>query len=210
MLAAAALPAALAAIPAVEYRKVLYRTIRPQFLAALPPNPLPTPLSGIGASLRGARYTPKGTFDTIYLAEDAHTAYIEFHNEMLALMRDMDDEQGVRLPTLATLAPHAAFVPSGILDLTRRDVRQHLNTDLNELALPWRTVVQPALSPTQLLAREVHATGRYLGIRYFSLRNPGGVCLAIFEDLLALRAKGGPDSLDLDGSAAGGPVQSIP
>jgi RES domain-containing protein len=86
MLPPLALPAALAAIPAVEYRKVLYRTIRPQFLAPVPPNPLPTPLSGIGARLHGARYTPKGVFDTIYLAEDPMTAFIEFHSEALALI----------------------------------------------------------------------------------------------------------------------------
>jgi hypothetical protein len=120
----------------------------------------------------------------------------------------MDDEHGVRLPVTATLAPHAAFVPDGILDLTRREVRLHLGTDLNELATPWRAWAGPGLPPTQLLAQAVQATGRFLGIRYDSIRNPGGVCLAIFESLL--RAKGGPDFIDVDNSTDGGPVQRIP
>lgn len=201
MLAPVALRAALAAIPTVEYRKALHRVIRPPFLA-------PTPLSGIGARLHGARFTPKGSFDTIYLAEDPLTAYIEFHNEALALRRDMDNEHGVRLATVAALVPLALFDPPGILDLTRREVRQHLGTDLKELAAPWRAFAGPGLPPTQLLAREVYATGAFLGIRFPSVRNPGGVCLAVFEDLL--RATPGSDLLDLDDSASGGPVQRIP
>jgi RES domain-containing protein len=201
MLTPIALPAALAALPAVEYRRTLYRTVRPVFLT-------PTPLAGIGARLHGARYTPKGSFDTIYLAEDPHTAFIEFQHESLALMRDMDDEHGVRLTTIATVVPHALFDPAGILDVTRREVRQHLGTDLNELAAPWRAFAGPGLPPTQILGQEVFNSGRFLGIRYPSARNPGGICLAVFEDLL--RARGGPDFLDLDDLANGGPVQRIP
>lgn len=202
MLPALALRAALAALPPVEYRRVLFRTIRPAFLGG------GTPLSGIGAKLHGARFTPKGSFDTIYLAEDPLTAYIEFQNEALTLMRDMDDEHGVRLPVIATLAPHATFVPAGILDLTRREVRQRLGTDLNELAAPWRVWPGPGLPPTQLLAQEAHATGAFLGIRFPSVRNRGGICLAVFEDVLS--AKGGPDFIDLDDSLNAGPKQRIP
>jgi RES domain-containing protein len=204
MLPPIALRAALAALPAVEYRRTLYRTVRPMFLT-------PTPLSGVGAKLRGARFTPKDPtagFDTIYLAEDPHTAFIEFQHESLALMHDMDDEHGVRLTTIATIVPHALFVPAGILDVTRREVRQHLGTDLNELAAPWRAFARPGLPPTQILGQEAFNSGLFLGIRYPSARNLDGVCLAVFEDLL--RAKGGPDFLDLDDSANGGPVQRIP
>lgn len=202
MLPPLALRAAFTTLPVVEYRKTLFRTIRPIFLGG------GTPLSGIGARLHGARFTPKGTFDTIYLAEDPLTAYIEFQNEALSLMRDMDDEHGVRLPVIATLSPHVSFTQSWILDLTRREVRQHLGTDLNELATPWRVWPGPMLPPTQQLAQEAHASGNFVGVRFFSIRNPGGICLAIFEDLL--RAKGGPDFIDLDDSMNAGPKQRIP
>jgi RES domain-containing protein len=201
MLPPIALQAALAALPAVEYRRTLYRTIRPVFLK-------PTPLSGVGAKIRGARFTPKGGFNTIYLAEDPHTAFIEFQHESLILMRDMDDEFGVRLATIATVSPHAFFEPIGILDVTRREVRQHLGTDLNELAAPWRPFPGPGLPPTQVLGQEAYNSGLFVGIRYLSARNPGGVCLAVFEDLL--RTTTGRDFLDLDDSRNGGPVQRIP
>lgn len=204
MLPVAQLPAALAALPAVEYRKVLYRVIRPRFLPPAVPAP-GTPLTGIGAKLTGARFTPKGSFDTIYLAEDPLTAFVEFHNEHFRLMRRKDDEHAVRLPIVATLAPHATFTVGGILDLTRREVRAKLGTSLEELAKPWRTAVSPA---TQALGEEAERTGRFVGIRFFSVRNPGGVCLAIFEN--RLRAKGGTDLLDLDDSAHTGAKQTIP
>jgi RES domain-containing protein len=197
------LQADFAALPLAEYRRTLYRTIRPGFLS-------PTPLSGVGATIRGARFTPKGGFNTIYLAEDPLTAFVEFQHESLKLMRDMDDEFGVRLTVLATLTPHAFFAHSAILDVTRREVRLHLGTDSNELAAPWRPFVGPGLPlpPTQILGQEAYNSGLFLGIRYFSARNPGGICLAIFED--RLRATAGPDFLDLDDSRNSGPIQRIP
>jgi RES domain-containing protein len=203
MLPPIALNTAFAAQPLTEYRRTLYRTIRLGFLS-------PTPLTGVGPTIRGARFTPKGGFRTLYLAEDPLTALVEFQHESLKLMRDMDDEFGVRLPVLATLIPHAFFSHSAILDVTRREVRLHLGTDLNELAAPWRPLVGPGLPlpPTQILGQEAFDSGLFLGIRYFSTRNPGGICLAIFED--RLRATAGPDFLDLDDSRNGGPFQRIP
>ncbi|MBX9582049.1 MAG: RES family NAD+ phosphorylase [Gemmataceae bacterium] len=201
MLRPAALRVALARVPAAEYRRTLYRTIRPAFLVSR------TPLSGVGARLRGGRFTPKGGFDTIYLAEDPLTAYVEFQHEALTLRRDMDDEHGVRLPAIATVTPHAAFDPGRVLDLTRREVRRTLGTDSTELTGPWRGFPIRRLPPTQLLGREVFYSGLFSGIRYPSARHHGGVCLAVFEDLL--RAASG-DFLDLDDASNGGPVQRIP
>ena len=197
----AALRAALAALPAAEYRRTLYRTVRPVYLT-------PTPLSGIGARLRGGRFTPKGGFDTIYLAEDPLTGYVEFHHEALDLMRYTDDEHAARLAAIATVAAHATFDPGRVVDLTRPEVRRALGTDLNEMTGPWRVFRGRGLPPTQLLGREAYNSGRFLAIRYPSARNPGGVCLAVFED--RLRATTGGDFLDLDDSANGGPVQRIP
>ncbi|MBX9624321.1 MAG: RES family NAD+ phosphorylase [Gemmataceae bacterium] len=198
----AALRAALASLPPrAEYRRLLYRTIRPGFLA-------PTPLAGIGARLYGSRFSPKGSFDTIYLAEDPLTAFSEFQYPALDLIRRLDDEHAVRLPVLATLTPHAALDPGRVIDLTRREVRRAPGTDLNEITGPWRGIPGRRLPPTQVLGREVYNSGRFLAIRYPSARHPGGVCLAVFED--RLRASTGGDFLDLDDSANGGPVQRIP
>jgi hypothetical protein len=150
---------------------------------------------------------PIDGFETIYLAEDPHTAFLEFQHEPLALMRDMDDELAVRLAVIATVAPHAELVPGEILDLTRREVRQALGTTLIELAAPWRNYPGPGLPPTQVLGQEAYNSMLFQAIRFPSARNPGGVCLAVFPDRFP---PGGPAYLDLDDSANNGPVQRVP
>ena len=197
------LRAAFKALPPVEYRRTLYRSVRLKFLS-------PTPLSGIGAKLVGARFTPKDPiagFDTLYLAEDPNTAFAEFHYEPLALARDMDDDFAVRLAVTATVAPHAVLVPGEILDVTRREVRLALGTTLAELAAPWRVFPGLGLPPTQILGREAFNSGLFQAIRYPSVRNPGGVCLAVFVGRLAA---GGPAFLDIDDYRNNGPVQYVP
>lgn len=167
----AALRAAFAALPPVEYRRTLYRSVRLRYLT-------PTPLSGVGAKLTGARFTPKDPvngFDTLYLAEDPYTAFVEFHHEPLALARDLDDDFAVRLAVTATVSPHTILDANRVLDVTRREVRLALGTSLVELAAPWRAIPGPGLPPTQRLGREVYRSRRFQAIRYPSVRNPGGV-----------------------------------
>src|SRR5262245_58054141 len=153
MLPAAQIPAVLAAIPPVEYRQNLFRSILPAYLSG------PTPITGIGAKLRGARYTPIGSFETIYFAEDPLTAFREFHHINLQLMHDMDDPFAARLAVIATLVPQVILEPIKILDLTHREVRMALSTDLNELTGPWRIWSGPSQPPTQLLGQEAYNSG---------------------------------------------------
>ena len=194
-----ALQAAFRSLPTLKYRHTLYRTILPRFSS--------TPLSGAGAMLRGSRFTPRGSFEALYLAEDPQTAFIEYQHESLALARDMDDDFAVRLPVIATLAPHVILEADQILDLLRHEVRIALGTDLNELAAPWRIRPGAVMAPTQVLGQEAHASGRFQAIRYPSARNPGSVCLAVFLDRLV---PGGGAMIDLDDSRNGGPVQKLP
>src|SRR4051812_33883150 len=100
MNAPVALRAAFASLPSPAYRRILYRAVRLQYL--VPPY---LPLSGVGARRFGARFTPKGSFDTLYFAEDPLTAFVEFHHEFLSLLRDKDDEFFTRLSVTGTLVP---------------------------------------------------------------------------------------------------------
>lgn len=196
----ARLRAALAALPPAEYRQNLFRTVLPKYLSA----PY-VPLSGAGARAHGARYTPPGTFDTLYLAEDPLTAFQEYHHINLQLMWDMDDQFAARLAVTAMLVPQAVLVPTRVLDLTRREVRTALGTDLAEITGPWRVPAGPPSPPTHVLGQEAFNSGLFRGIRFPSARRPGGVYLAVFSARLA---PGG--SIDLDDSRNGGPVQHLP
>jgi RES domain-containing protein len=46
-------------------------------LSSVYPIPGPKPLWGLGGMLYGGRFTPKGAFETVYLAEDPVTAMAE-------------------------------------------------------------------------------------------------------------------------------------
>jgi RES domain-containing protein len=199
MLPVAQLGRMFARLPPVEYRKNLFRTVRLKFLG--------TPLSGIGAVKTGARFTPVGGPETIYLAEDPLTAFAEYHHVNLSLIHDLDDPFIARLAVVAVVVPRAELDPTAVLDLTRPEVRGALGTDLVELSSAWAGWTRPGLPPTQILGREAHVSGLFQAIRFPSARNPGGICLAVFPDRLP---KGGPAYLDLDDSVNGGPVQRVP
>ena len=199
MLPAAQIRRVLASLPAVDYRGNVYRAILPKYLAT------PTPISGIGAKIRRARYTPIGSFETIYFAEDPLTAFHEFHHVNLQLMRDMDDPFAARLAVFATLGPQLILEPIRVLDLTRREIRFALGTNLSEITRSWQVPPVPGPPPTQMLGEQTHNSGSFQAIRFPSARRDGGVCLAVFPDRLA--ASG---SIDLDDSRNGGPIQHIP
>lgn len=199
MLPPLALRAAFRALPPVEYRRNLFRAVRQKYIA--------TPLSGIGATITGARFTPVGGPETLYVAEEPLTAFTEFHHENLALMRNMDDPFAARLAVVGMVAAHAVLEPLRFLDVTRREVRLAVGTDLNELAAAWRAFPGPGLPPTQVLGEEAYNSGLFQAIRYPSARQADGVCLAIFVDKLPI---GGVAYIDVDDTRNGGPKQHIP
>ncbi len=152
-----------------------------------PPDSPPQPLWPKGAPLTGARFTPKGSFGTIYLATDPVTALIEvagvFANPHAPLAT-------VRTPPWTVFAVDGVI--EGVLDLTEPDIVSALGTTVDELTGSWRLsqelhlVGRSPLPPTHLLGKIAWENGDVNGIRYHSAKNAGaGLGLAIFADRLA-------------------------
>jgi RES domain-containing protein len=200
MLPVAQLRRVIAALPPAKYRRTLFRAVLPKYL--LPPN---QPISGVGAKLRGARYTPVGSFETIYFAEDPQTAFIEFHYPNLQLMHDMDDPFAARLAVAALVCPWVTVEKLRVLDLTRHEIRAALGTDISELISAWRVVHGATLPPTQILGNATHSSALFQAIRFRSARRSEGVCVAIFPDRLVQGT-----SIELDDSRNAGPMQKLP
>lgn len=132
--------------------------------------------------LRGARFTPKGTFGSIYLASDPFTALKETQAFFPGLT--IASHPWTLLTVVGSLAK--------VLDLTDTRIHELLGTSLAELTGEWmysqRLFLEGkgSLPPTQLLGRTAHATGRFTGLRYHSTKNLGeGIGFVVFPDRLS-------------------------
>jgi len=136
---------------------------------------VPQPLWGGAAKIKGARFTPKGGFDSIYLAGEPITALLEV--QALVVM------PGSMMP-LRT-APWALVTVDGIvsnvLDLTDVGILKALGTNEAEMTGAWAKEANP---PTQKLAQAAYETGKIAGIKYGSAKHPDGLNLVVFPDLL--------------------------
>ena len=136
-------------------------------------------LAGLGAKMLGGRFTPRGTFETLYVATTAATARIESESRITA--------SGV---VDAPSKPYVHFVVRGrlqkVLDLTDAGVLATLKTTEDEMTGPWiMGQVQGDEAPTQILGRVVHAIGRIEAILFPSSKDrPDGHCLAVLPDRL--------------------------
>jgi len=136
-------------------------------------------LAGLGAKLVGGRFTPRGAFETLYVATTAETARIEAEARITA--------SGV---SRAPSQPYVHFVVRGrmkrVLDLTNPLIIRALETTLEELAAPWVPAqASGGESATQTLGRAVHATRLHEAILFSSVMHKRrGRCLAIFPDRL--------------------------
>jgi RES domain-containing protein len=136
-------------------------------------------LAGLGAKMLGGRFTPRGTFETLYVATTATTARIEAESRITA--------SGV---VDAPSKPYVHFVVRGrlqkVLDLTDARVLEKLKTNEDEITGPWIVgQAQGDEAPTQLLGRAVHAVRRVEAILFPSSKDiPEGRCLAIMPDRL--------------------------
>jgi RES domain-containing protein len=87
-------------------------------------------LAGLGAKMLGGRFTPRGAFETLYVATSAETARIEAESRITA--------SGV---VGSPSKPYVHFVIRGqlqmILDLNDPSVRQALKTTVEEIVTPW-------------------------------------------------------------------------
>jgi len=185
MLPEGALKAAIAGLPTRPQTGAHSRFVSYQFLvpvrAGVPPATGPKPLWGIGSIRVGGRFTPKGSFETIYLAEDPITALAEVE----VLLKGFGG-----VPKTAVMPPtvHVAVdvLVLSVLDLTEPAVQAATGTTRQELTGDWRpTQIAGAEAPTQLLGRVGYESGTIQAIRYYSAKNqPDGRCLAVFPERL--------------------------
>ena len=139
-----------------------------------PPGSPPRPLWPGASKLFGQRFTPKGSFDTGYLASDAITALMEVKAVMV----------GPAGPLSPASHPWVLVSITGavqnVLDVTDPAVQLLLGTSTSELTGAW--AFSPAgLPPTQVLGEAAFACGRIHAIKYHSAKNTGfGTCLAVF------------------------------
>lgn len=185
-------------LPVSELRKILLdiplasesglwtRAVRYQLLQKAPPgfprDSAPQPLWPGGPARTGARFTPLGSFGSLYLASDAVTALCE-------VSAVFEGAGTIRTP------PWTVFAVEGflerVLDLTDSEIQSCLDTSLAELTGDWllsqdlHQEGKGPLPPTQLLAKVAYDTGTITAIRYRSTKNiRGGVNLMVFSDRL--------------------------
>jgi RES domain-containing protein len=151
------------------------RAIGYRYLLGPPPGLTgpPQPLWGGAAKLAGARFTPQAGFDSIYLAQDPITAFIEV--SALVLLPGG--------PVPVRTAPWVVVSVDGILnnllDLTDAATLTALGTTAQEMTGTWAATTHP---PTQLLGQLAYDSGRIAGIKYASAKHPGGLNLVVFPD----------------------------
>jgi RES domain-containing protein len=179
MLAPLQLAAALKRASLVSAHGPWSRAIGYRHLLGPPPGQTgpPQPLWGGAAKTAGARFTPMGGFDSIYLAHDPITAFIEV--SALILLPGG--------PVSVRSAPWVVISVDGIvnklLDLTDPATLTALGTTAQEMTGTWATLPHP---PTQLVGQLTYDSGRIAGIKYASAKHPGGINVVVFPDRLAI------------------------
>jgi RES domain-containing protein len=117
------------------------------------------PLWGMGSSQFGGRFTPRNSFETVYLAQDAMTAFIEVG----AIIKQEQSLVTLRTHPWVLITIEGSL--SYVLDLTDVRVVNLLGSNHQELTGEWRYTQEAAgEAPTQLLGRVCHSTGRFDGI----------------------------------------------
>jgi RES domain-containing protein len=179
MLRNARLAAALRRVGLMTCRGPWSRAVGHRFLTGPPPGATgaPQPLWGGAAKIAGARFTPIGSFDSIYLAQDPITAFVE----VSALILLPNGPAPLRSPPWVVI--NVDVIVNNVLDLTDAGVLEKLGTTTSEVTGPW---IARSHSPTQRLGRLAHASRRIAGIRYASAKKTGGTNLVVFPDRLAL------------------------
>jgi RES domain-containing protein len=137
----------------------------------------PQPLWGGAAKLAGARFTPVGRFDSIYLAHDPITAFIE----VSALILLPGGPAPVRSAPWVVISVDG--ITNKLLDLTDPATLAALGTTAQEITGTWATLPHP---PTQLLGQLAYDSGRIAGIKYASAKHPGGINVVVFPDRIAV------------------------
>lgn len=130
---------------------------------------------------KGARYTPRGSFGSIYLGSDPITSLCE----VVAVFRNPHGPAiTLRMPPWAVFAVDGVL--SDVIDLTDASNQTQLGTNLTELTGDWAYVQATGqIPPTQILAQAAYDAGTIVGIKYESAKNLGaGFGLVVFSDRL--------------------------
>lgn len=181
MLAYADLLGAVASVPRVTLHGPWSRTVEHALLQGPPPGSSgtrPQPFWPGGAVLHGARFTPIGSFPTLYLADNPVTALVEVGSVLrhASLMT-------VTIAKNPVVVVAVVGVLTDVVDLTDSSIQSSLGTTAAELTAPW-VLVNPA--PTQELGRAAYDSGAITALKFPSSKHPGGWCLAVFTDRLSL------------------------
>lgn len=154
----------------------------------------PDPLWGGASKIDGARFTPQGGFESIYLAWDSITALAEVQSLVFLA-------GGPFQPlTPPWVLMSVDGVVSGVLDLTEKATLAALGTNEQEISGAWQPAPFP---PTQMLAQVAYDSGTIVGIKYPSAKNlGGGVNLVVFPDRLPLTATDYLEVFDPHGNLA--------
>jgi RES domain-containing protein len=137
MLAEPELTAALNGIRPKTVHGFYSRFVEFRHLGATRPHPPPDPkpLWGLGSKLYGGRFTPKGAFEAIYLAEDPVTAMAEVSGVLYSPQAPMPLKAQ---PPLVLITVEGIFLR--VLDLTALGVQSALGTNGQELTGAWRHI----------------------------------------------------------------------
>jgi RES domain-containing protein len=162
------------------------RAIGYRYLQGPPPGLTgpPQPLWGGASKIAGARFTPAGGYDSIYLAYDPITAFIEVSALILL--------PGGPVPVRS--APWVVISVNGIINHileTDAVTQTALNTTVQEMTGNWATLLNP---PTQMLGHLAYNSRRICGIKYGSAKHAGGLNLVLFPDRIS---EGAGDSLEV-------------
>jgi len=180
----ARLRAALDALPRKTLHGPWSRAIGLHLLKGPPPGApagsTPQPLWAGGAALHGARFTPKGGFDCLYLASDPVTAL----HEVVSIFTPAGGPV-FTLRTSPWVVVTVEGVLSNIIDLTDPAAQRKLRTNAMELTGNWAYLqATKGQAPTQILARAAFESG-ILGFQYKSAKNvDGGDSVVVFTSNL--------------------------
>jgi RES domain-containing protein len=133
------------------------------------------PLWGGASAINGARFTPKGGFDSLYLAWDPVTTLLEVQ----ALIAVPGGPVPLRTPPWVLMTIEG--IVANVLDLTDTATLNALKSTEMEMTGTW---VTSANSPTQELAQTAYDSGKIAAIKYASAKHPSGMNLVVFPDLL--------------------------
>jgi RES domain-containing protein len=190
--------AALKSVPRITIHGPWSRCIEYALTKGPPPGRAPGspagPLWPGGAVLSGARFTPRGSFSTLYLASDKVTALIEIGS--------IFSHAGLVSTTIAT-NPAVVFAVDGVLtdvvDLTDEAIQKAIGTSTQELTGAWR--LSPS-SPTHECGQAAFDCGVITALKFPSSKHAGAWCLAIFTDRLTLNPANFVEVVDSTSSLA--------